>query len=158
MQRRVFALLSTFGLILVLSSSALAQYRLTNLSSNQAKAAKNDDPLNVNAWGMARGATSPWWISDQGSGWSTLYDENGVRQSLVVSVPPNAKGFVGQPTGIVINSSTEFQVNDFYFRHTRWHHQRLVTGGQSQERHCLSGQFHFRRLLHRSGNHQQSFR
>jgi len=111
MQRRVFALLSTFGLILVLSSSALAQYRLTNLSSNQTKAAKNDDPLNVNAWGMARGATSPWWIADQGSGWSTLYDENGVRQSLVVSVPPNAKGFVGQPTGIVINSSTEFQVN-----------------------------------------------
>lgn len=111
MQRRAIALLSTLGLILVISSSALAQYKLTNLSSNQVKGAKNDDPLNVNAWGLARAATSPWWVADQGAGWSTLYDEKGIHQSLVVSIPPNAKSFVGQPTGLVYNGSSEFKVN-----------------------------------------------
>jgi uncharacterized protein (TIGR03118 family) len=111
MQRRMYALLSTLGLILVFASSARAQYKVTNLTSNQVKAARNDDPLAVNAWGLARGATSPWWISQQGSGWSTIYDKNGVRQSLVVSIPPAAKGFVGQPTGIVINGSSEFKVS-----------------------------------------------
>ncbi len=89
-----------------LSNTALAQYQLTNLDSNQFNHAKADDPLIVNAWGLARGANSPWWISDQGSGWSTLYDGAGVKQSLVVSIPAAAGSPVGQPTGVVINPST----------------------------------------------------
>jgi len=70
----------SLGLVLAFSSNtAFAQYKLTNLVSNQVGHATNDDPLIVNAWGMARSAGSPWWISDENSGWSTLY--NGMESS-----------------------------------------------------------------------------
>ena len=113
MQRRAFSLISGLGLVLAFcSGTALAQYKLTNLDSNQTKGARTDDPLIVNAWGMARSATGPWWVSDQGSGWSTVYDGAGVKQTLVVSIPAAAGSPVGQPTGMVVNPSTsgEFTV------------------------------------------------
>src|SRR5262249_37943997 len=113
MQRRAFALIFSFVLALAFfPTTALAQYQLTNLDSNQFHLAQADDPLIVNAWGMARSAGSPWWISDQGSGWSTLYNGAGTKQGLVVSVPAAPGLPVGQPTGIVFNPSTsgEFAV------------------------------------------------
>lgn len=113
MQRRAFAVIFSFGLLVTyFPSTALAQYQLTNLDSNQFHHAQADDPLIVNAWGMARSAGSPWWISDEGSGWSTLYNAQGVKQGLVVSVPAAAQIPVGSPTGIVFNPSTtgEFAV------------------------------------------------
>jgi uncharacterized protein (TIGR03118 family) len=114
MQRRAFALISMLGLVLVLSSSvALAQYQLTNLVSNQFGQAKHDDPLSVNAWGLVRAGGSPWWVSDAGSGWSTLYNGAGVKQGLIVEVPPAPAGAVGSPTGVVYNESQEFQVQSW---------------------------------------------
>jgi len=107
MQRRAFPLIFSLGLVLAFfSSTAWAQYHLTNLDSNQFGHAQADDPLIVNAWGLARGETSFWWLSDQGSGWSTLYNGAGVKQGLVVSVPAASGLPVGQPTGIVVNPST----------------------------------------------------
>lgn len=108
MLRKNLILFFAAAFVLTFSNAALAQYKLTNLDSNQVRGAKTDDPLLVNGWGMARSAGSPWWVSDQGSGWSTLYDGTGTKQSLVVSIPPAAKQFVGQPTGLVWNGSTEF--------------------------------------------------
>ncbi len=114
MQRRAFALIAALGLVLVLSSSAaLAQYQITNLVSNQFLHAQHDDPLDVNAWGLARGATTPWWVSDNLSGWSTLYNASGVKQGLEVAIPPAPNsGPMGLPTGVVWNPSQtgEFQV------------------------------------------------
>jgi uncharacterized protein (TIGR03118 family) len=116
MHRRmsVFALL---GLALTfVSSAALAQYKLTNLVSNQVGQANHTDPLLVNAWGLARGANSPWWISDEGTGWSTLYNGSGVKQTLQVLIPSGGQG-PGSPTGIVFNGSNDFQVqgaNSFF--------------------------------------------
>ncbi|HEY7353484.1 MAG TPA: TIGR03118 family protein [Terriglobales bacterium] len=106
------AKLALMSVVALLSTMAMAQYKIINLDSNQIKAAKNADPLAVNGWGLARSATSPWWVANQGSGWSTLYDGMGTKQSLVVSVPPAEKLFVGQPTGVVYNGTTEdFKVN-----------------------------------------------
>jgi uncharacterized protein (TIGR03118 family) len=96
--------------VLLFSSAALAQYQLTSLVSNQVGWAKNVDPLQVNAWGLARSATSPFWVSDQGSGWSTLYTGQGVKEGLVVLIPSATGAGPGQPTGIVINESQDFQV------------------------------------------------
>jgi uncharacterized protein (TIGR03118 family) len=96
--------------VLLFSSAALAQYQLTNLVSNQVGWAKNVDPLQVNGWGIARGASSPFWVSDQGSGWSTLYTGQGVKEGLVVLIPSATGAGPGQPTGIVINASQDFQV------------------------------------------------
>src|SRR5215469_16106387 len=114
MLRRTSAITSLLGLLLILfSSSALAQYQLTALDSNQVKHSTNPpDPLIVNAWGLARSPSSPWWVSDNGSGWATIYNAAGVKQGLEVEIPPApSSGPIGLPTGMVFNpSQTEFQV------------------------------------------------
>ena len=121
MQRRKVAFTIWLGIaVMLISSAALAQYQLTNLDSNQAKTARFMDPLQVNGWGLARSAGSPFWVSDQGSGWSTLYDGQGVKKSLEVLIPSATGAGPGQPTGIVFNRSTsDFQVQgwkaDFLF-------------------------------------------
>jgi len=111
MQRRKIAFTICLGLaVMLVSSTALAQYQLTNLDSNQAKTAKFMDPLQVNGWGLARSAGSPFWVSDQGSGWSTIYTGQGVKEGLEVLIPSASGAGPGQPTGIVFNASGKFPV------------------------------------------------
>jgi len=50
--------------LLMASAPAEAQYQLINLVSNQVRLGPFTDPLLANAWGLARSATSPWWVSD----------------------------------------------------------------------------------------------
>jgi uncharacterized protein (TIGR03118 family) len=59
----------------------------------------------VNPWGIAASASSPFWLSDNGTGVSTLYNTVGRPQSLVVSIPTpgHPLGAGGAPTGIVFN-------------------------------------------------------
>lgn len=97
--------------VLFISSVASAQYQLRNLVSNQVHAAAHDDPLMVNGWGLVYGTGGPFWISDQGSGWSTLYTGAGVEKGLKVLIPSATGAGPGQPTGIVINpSQSDFSV------------------------------------------------
>ena len=111
MQLRNLVLKACLGLtVLSFSSLALAQYKLTNLVSNQVKQARHDDPFLVNAWGLVYAPGSPFWISDNGSGWSTLYSNIGVAHALKVGVPGAKDGVKGSPTGIVFNRSSEFNV------------------------------------------------
>jgi uncharacterized protein (TIGR03118 family) len=119
MQRSRIAFTLFLGLGLMLATSAaMAQYQLTNLDSNQLGWARHTDPLLANGWGLVRSAGSPWWVSDQGSGWSTLYDGKGNIEGLRVLIPtagngpdlPTGVNGPGQPTGIVWNGSQEFQV------------------------------------------------
>jgi len=111
MQRRTTLLTPAFGLALILlSSAAVAQYQVTNLVSNQTGQAAHTDPLLVNAWGLAYGPGGPFWISDEGSGWSTLYNASGVNQNFKVQIPSESGQGPGSPTGIVYNGSQEFQV------------------------------------------------
>ena len=111
MQRRTLALTFSLGLLMTfVSTAALAQYELTNLDSNQVKQAKHTDPLSVNAWGLVHTPGSPFWVSDEGSGWSILYDGKGVKQGLEVEIPSANGAGTGSPTGIVFNGSGDFQV------------------------------------------------
>ncbi len=111
MQRRTVALSAFLGLFMLFSShAAMAQYQVTNLVSNQAKTTKTTDPLLVNAWGLAYGPGGPFWVSDNGSGWSTLYNAAGVKQGLQVVVPSGGGNGPGTPTGIVFNGSQDFQI------------------------------------------------
>ena len=97
--------------LVVLMSQAVGQYKVTTLDSNQVGQAVHTDPLIVNAWGLVHAPGSPWWVSDNGSGWSTLYDESGVEvQQLKVLIPTGGGNGPGSPTGIVFNGSNEFQV------------------------------------------------
>lgn len=111
MQRCRTALTLALGFALVfISSAAVAQYKLTNLVSNQAGKAKQKDPLLVNAWGLTYGPGGPFWVSDEGTGWSTLYNDAGVNQGLEVVIPAASGSGPGSPTGIVFNGSQDFQV------------------------------------------------
>jgi uncharacterized protein (TIGR03118 family) len=111
MQRRMtmFTLALGFALMMV-SSAAEAQYQLTNLVSNQTGQAVHTDPLLVNAWGLAYGPGGPIWVSDNGTGWSTIYTGGGIKEGFAVTVPAASGPGAGSPTGIVYNGSQEFQV------------------------------------------------
>jgi uncharacterized protein (TIGR03118 family) len=111
LHNRAFTIIACLGLVLMfVSGTALAQYQLTNLVSNQVGAARHTDPLLVNAWGLVYAPGSPFWISDNGSGWSTLYNGNGGKQGLEVLIPSAGGDTPGSPTGIVFNGSQDFQV------------------------------------------------
>jgi uncharacterized protein (TIGR03118 family) len=75
-------------------------YTQTNLVSNSsATPASFTDPNLINPWGNVSNGGSPFWVSDQGTGVSTLYSTPpGTPLSLVVSIPG------GNPTGIVANT------------------------------------------------------
>src|SRR5579872_677727 len=109
---RITALTLWVGLLVGLTSStALAQYKQTNLTSNQAGKAKHMDGLLQNAWGLVYAPGGPFWVSDEWNGWSTLYDGAGVPQKLQVIVPPASGTGPGSPTGIVYNGSSEFKID-----------------------------------------------
>jgi uncharacterized protein (TIGR03118 family) len=104
--RRALTIASAFMLC---SPGALVaqQYQQNNLVSNTQAEGKNPaDPQLKNPWGMARGTGSPWWVSDNMSGVSTLYDGIGTKQGLIVTIPSASKTAPGSPTGIVFNGNS----------------------------------------------------
>jgi uncharacterized protein (TIGR03118 family) len=83
-------------------------YLVRNLVSDIPDLADYTDPNLLGAWGISQSPTSPFWISDAGSGFSTLYSTNGSPAALVVKIAPSkASGAAspGAPTGTVWNSS-----------------------------------------------------
>ncbi len=84
-------------------------YTQTNLVSNEAGVAPVTDPQLINPWGVSRSSGSPWWVSDNGTGLSTLYNGAGTKEGLIVTVPAAASGGKGTPTGTIYNgSATDF--------------------------------------------------
>ena len=96
-------------LTLLLPAACWAQYTRMDLNSNQSGGAPNLNPQLINAWGIVQLGTSPIWLSDNGSGFSTLYTGTGAQLGLIVVVP-GLGGAQGTPTGIVGNTgaSTDF--------------------------------------------------
>lgn len=88
----------------------------TNLVSDGAVPAANIDPNLQNPWGIAMSATSPFWISDNGTGLSTLYNGTGqpvpAGSPLLVTIPPAGNS---SPTGVVFNGTSDFHANPFLF-------------------------------------------
>jgi uncharacterized protein (TIGR03118 family) len=100
----VLALVAGAALAVVapLSAAKPTQFTVNPLVSDQPGVAPVTDPDLVNAWGLTSSATSPWWVSDNGTDKSTLYrGSDGAKQALVVSVP-------GGPTGTVFNPTSGF--------------------------------------------------
>ncbi len=95
---------------LTLSTVAFAQYKVTPLVSNQDDTARVIDPLLVNAWGLSYAPGGAYWISDANSGWSTLYQGNGTKESLDVLIPTAGEDGPGSPTGTVFNGSSDFKI------------------------------------------------
>jgi uncharacterized protein (TIGR03118 family) len=83
----------------------------TNLVSDVPGLANTTDPNLKNPWGVSFSATSPFWVSNQASGNSTLYDGAGNITPLVVTIPAGSTPPNG-PTGQVFNNgATGFLVN-----------------------------------------------
>ncbi|HEV2177635.1 MAG TPA: TIGR03118 family protein [Terriglobia bacterium] len=105
----VFSLIMAACFLPSFVSEAAAQYKVARLVSNQ-PGAQVQDPNLVNPWGIAFDPSGPFWVSDNGSGLSTLYTGTGAIQGLVVTVPPATGTGAGTPTGIVENTTTDFVV------------------------------------------------
>src|SRR5258708_30803808 len=94
------------ALTLIMGAVCFGQhYTQTNLFSNTSGAAPVTDPQLINPGGLSRSSSSPWWISDKGTGLSTLYNGAGAKQSLIVTIPPadpnNKNTPLGTPTGTI---------------------------------------------------------
>lgn len=79
-------------------------YRVVNLVSNISGTAAVTDPGLVDPWGFSNPGT-PFWLSDHGSGLSTVYAATGVANSIVVTIPAASGSGTGKPTGQVQNSA-----------------------------------------------------
>jgi uncharacterized protein (TIGR03118 family) len=90
-------------------------YTRVNLVSDIAGVARFTDRNLVNPWGLGFGPTSPFWVADNGSGVSTLYNGRGqafpVGAPLVVTIPSPSPTGGGTPTGLVFNGTGEFVVS-----------------------------------------------
>jgi uncharacterized protein (TIGR03118 family) len=90
----------------------------TNLVSDTPGLAQVTDPNLVNPWGLALNPTPGFfWVADNGTGVSTVYDGNGqpvpTGSPLIVTIPPpngSPAGTIAAPTGIVFNSGSGFVV------------------------------------------------
>jgi uncharacterized protein (TIGR03118 family) len=97
------------GLAFALSSGSaeakiITAFQQTNLVSTAT------DPDLVNAWGISYNPTGPFWVSDNGTGVSTLYNGSGTKLGLTVEVYPGRNQ--SAPTGQVFNSTaSDFMVS-----------------------------------------------
>ena len=107
------------ALFLALSFPSLTfaqHYTQTNLVTDMGSSAPVTDSNLKNAWGLSRNTGSPWWVSDNGTGVSTLYNIAGPTSTLAATVnprvvvipPPNGSTSTSTPTGQVFNGSADF--------------------------------------------------
>jgi len=105
------ALLVLAATVLTAAFARADTYSWENFQSDIPGVAEHVDPNLVNPWGMAASAGGTIWVSDNGTGVSTLYSQDGTANPLVVTIPTAARNRdVGNPTGQVFNSTAFFQV------------------------------------------------
>jgi uncharacterized protein (TIGR03118 family) len=115
MSARSLGRAAMFLMLAFAASSTLAQYREVNLVSTSSHTTPHNDPNLVNGWGVAFFPGAPFWVSDNVTGKSTLYDQFGNIIPLVVTIPPAPSqpfGPVGTPTGIIANPTQGFVVSE----------------------------------------------
>ena len=113
------AAISLLAMVVLGSIVAVAQehnasrrYKQVNLVSDIEGLAAVTDPNLVNPWGVAFSSTSPFWVSDNGTGVSTLYNGEGTPIPLIVTIPPpSGSTDTSTPTGTVFNGPAGFVVS-----------------------------------------------
>ena len=100
------------------AAAAENEYHQTNLVSNLPGRAATQDTDLRNPWGIVAGPTTPFWVSDNNAGVSTLYKGDGSKVILnngVISIPhvivPAPGGGQGAPTGVVFARGSGFTLN-----------------------------------------------
>ena len=95
-------------------AGAVTLYQQHNLVSDISGFADYLDSNLVNPWGIASSSTSPFWISDNHTGVSTLYNGSGQPSALVVTIPSGGTS-PASPTGLVFNGGSDFSSARFIF-------------------------------------------
>src|ERR1700729_2487647 len=92
-----------FGALCASSGIAHAQFKQTNLASDISGLATLTDPNLVNTWGVsAMPGGSPFWISNQGTGTSSLFSVTGSTGIAAPNAfPAPATNFVAVPPAVV---------------------------------------------------------
>ena len=88
-----------------------SSFTVTALVSDGVVPAAHTDPNLKNPWGVTFNPKGFVWVADNGTNVATLYDGNGVPQSLVVTIPDGKNGSAS-PTGIVFNGTQSFTVSE----------------------------------------------
>ncbi len=117
MIKRVLALMASVGLLMIGAAPVSAAninsqnaFVVHKLQSDVPGRAANTDPDLVNGWGITASTTSPWWVADNGTHRSTLYNGNTGLKVPTVIVDVAGAGGPANPTGVVFNGSTEFVI------------------------------------------------
>jgi uncharacterized protein (TIGR03118 family) len=80
------------------------------VGSDPSVGAAQTDPNLINPWGVSESPTSPFWISENGSGLASIYSatSSGVTTNVIppitIAVPPGQMPGTASPTGQVFNS------------------------------------------------------
>ena len=94
------------GPVVPAQTAAGNNYHVTILVSNEEEdATVTADPLLKNAWGIAALPGGPWWVADNGSGFSTIYRGDGTKLGLEVSG-------IGLATGVVAYTGGSFRLDE----------------------------------------------
>ncbi len=104
--------LPVLALAMLMPGLASAQYTRTDLVTNTGAGSTVQDAHLVNGWGLVSTPSSPFWVSDNGTGLSTLYSISNTAAGTVAASPvglvvsiPSASGGQGSPTGIIATNS-----------------------------------------------------
>jgi uncharacterized protein (TIGR03118 family) len=117
---QTWALLGAAVLLIGSPFSALAgPIAVTNLVTDDqtVNAAQITDSNLVNAWGISFGPATPFWVSDNGKGVSTLYAVNPATNATSEFGPPSPVTIPGDGsvTGQVFNGTGSFHGDRFLF-------------------------------------------
>lgn len=106
------SLIFSLALLLLPSLSVAQHYTTTILVSNNGQGGLPDSDLQ-NPWGLVAGPGTPWWVSNNAGGTTTLYsvDPTGTTatKDAAFSIQPAPGQAAGSPSGIMFNGSpTDF--------------------------------------------------
>jgi uncharacterized protein (TIGR03118 family) len=91
-------------------------YHITPLVADTAGFGTSNIDTNLsNAWGIAAAPSGPIWISANGKGRSTIYDNTGATLRPPVTIPSTTPGQAGAPSGVIFNGTTDFAGSKFIF-------------------------------------------
>ena len=122
-RRHYYRVLALLAPVCLAAGQAHAQYTETNLVSNEPGVAPITDTNLIDPWGVAFSATSPLWVSNQGSSTATVYKITGTSSSTTqltegvandgAAPPSDSNGPTGQVSTAapgVTTAATDFQV------------------------------------------------
>ncbi len=99
----IFFVALTGAAVLSAQSGSSNSFIVHKLVSDLPGVADHQDPKLINPWGNGFGST-PFWVGNNGSGTSTLYDGYGTPSTLVVNIPAAGGSPTGGPvTGVIFN-------------------------------------------------------